>query len=113
MQSLKSCSFVAACILAGLCSHAGAVSLTLGQGQTGEGRNMDFSIRPEDMRDPWNSDPSLLRDEDAADCDGIACGTAIGDPDTGDPVSSLGRHSHLVASGYNPLASPQYIAVSK
>jgi hypothetical protein len=74
---------------------------------------MNFSIRPEEMRDPWNSDASLLRIEDAADCDGVACGTAVSDPDTGEPVSALGRHSHLVASGYNPLASPRYTAVSR
>ena len=74
---------------------------------------MSFSIRAEDMRDPWNSDPSMLRIEDADDCDGLACGTAISDPDTGDPISTFGPHSHLVVSGSNPLASPRYTAVSK
>lgn len=51
---------------------------------------MNFSIRPEDMRDPGNSNTILLRVEDAVNCDGVACGTAVSHPDTGDPVSSLG-----------------------
>jgi hypothetical protein len=70
------------------------------------------SAKPEDLRNPMDSDPPLLRIEEATGCDGTSCGTGLIDPETGETVSRAGPHSHLVASGYNPLASPCYTPIT-
>jgi hypothetical protein len=72
---------------------------------------MMIKFRPEDMIDPFDSAETLCRTEDAKDCDGGVCGTAVTN-DQGNIVSSL-KHDHLIISGYNPLASPRYFVVPK
>ncbi len=71
-----------------------------------------ITIRPEDLQDPYGSHPTLCRIEPAPGCDGVVCGTAVFD-DQGEPASTIEHDLHLVFSGYNPLASPRYFAVSK
>lgn len=73
---------------------------------------MAFTIRPEHLRDPLNSEEILVRHEDAFDCDGIDCGTAVGN-DLGAPVSYVSHDRHMIVSGRNPLASERCIAISK
>ena len=72
---------------------------------------MVLTIKPEDHRDPYDSHQTLCRTENANDCDGVVCGTAVTD-EQGNTFSAL-RHDHLVVSGYNPLASPIYFVVGK
>jgi hypothetical protein len=72
-----------------------------------------ITIGPEDLRSPWDSAPPLFRIDEAISCDGTICGTVIIDPETGETVSQAGPHSHLVVSGYNPLASPRYTPISR
>lgn len=80
---------------------------------------MMFTWKTADLRDPWQSEIVRMRLEDALDCDGMCCGTAICDPDLpaelagqiGATVSTMGMHWHMVVSGENPEASPRHIAV--
>jgi hypothetical protein len=75
-------------------------------------RTMIIEIPPEAMRDPGDSNQCMLRIDEAADCDGVICGTAIDRPETGEPASSKGQHSHLVATGNNPVTSQKYTAIA-
>jgi hypothetical protein len=70
-----------------------------------------IAIRPEDMRNPYDSEQTLLRIEAAAGCDGAICRTAKTD-DNGRVFATARHDLHLIISGYNPLASPIYFAVS-
>lgn len=73
---------------------------------------MKIIIRPEDHRDPHDSQNILCRIEEAPGCEGAVCGTdASGEH--GKSVSTISHDHHLVISGINPLASPRYFAVSK
>jgi hypothetical protein len=71
---------------------------------------MSFKPKSEDLRDPLASGETLVRGEDAFDCDGVACGTAVADEDGG-TVSFVRHDRHMVISGRNPAASPRYIAI--
>lgn len=73
---------------------------------------MKMTIRPEDHRDPYDSQSILCRIEEAAGCEGGVCGTGASAVD-GKCVPTISHDHHLVISGYNPLASPKYFAVSK
>ncbi len=70
---------------------------------------MLFRISAEDIRDPMDSQTVNLRLEDAADCDGLVCGTLLHDAD-GQPCYPP-RHSHLMVSGEQPRASARACAV--
>jgi hypothetical protein len=72
-----------------------------------------FTIRPEDLHDPFDSDQTLIGIKDASDCDGTACGTQAVDPETGKCVSTLDHNKHLVVTGQGPKASPRYIPVKE
>jgi len=72
---------------------------------------MSIKVRPEDLRDPLASEEPLVRIEEAFDCDGVECGTAVADED-GKPMSSVRHDIHLVISGREPLASPRCTAIS-
>ena len=73
---------------------------------------MAFTVRIENIRDPLESEQTIVRIERVVVCDGTQCGTAISD-DGGGPVSRVRHDHHLVISGYNPLASPHYIAIPR
>jgi len=73
---------------------------------------MSFTIRAEDVRNPGNSEVIMVREEDAIGCEGIECGTAVAGED-GTPMSHTPHDRHIVVSGYNPLASPRYFAISR
>jgi hypothetical protein len=73
---------------------------------------MSFTIRVEDVRNPGSSEVIVLREEEAVGCDGIECGTAVAGED-GAPISHTPHDRHIVVSGYIPLASPRYFAVSR
>ncbi len=70
---------------------------------------MLVTIRREDMRDPFNSDDTLIGIEDAAGCDGALCGISLFDYEGA--ALTVQRHDHLRVAGYNPLSSPRYYAV--
>ena len=42
---------------------------------------MRICIRPEDLRNPADSDETLVSIETVRDCDGVACNTAVTDDD--------------------------------
>jgi hypothetical protein len=70
---------------------------------------MLLRIGPEDIRDPFKSDDTLVGIEDAAGCDGAPCGMALFDFDGA--ALTVPRHDHLRVAGYNPLSSPRYYPV--
>jgi hypothetical protein len=67
---------------------------------------MSFIIRPEDLRDPFDSAQTEVRIELDPGCDGLVCGNAIEGED-GEPVSCVPHDQHLVISGKDPVASPR------
>ena len=71
---------------------------------------MIIRIKAEELRDPFDSERILIREEDAAHCDGGPCGEALFDQE-GELLREPGPHHHIVASGENPTASPHYGAV--
>ena len=71
-----------------------------------------FIVRPEDMRNPGDSQDTFVREERVVDCDGLACRTAVADEE-GHPISFVPHDRHIVVSGINPLASPRYFVVTK
>ena len=69
---------------------------------------INITLRIEDFRDPFDSTRTLVREEDAAHCDGGPCSTSgflDGELIEPDP------HHHTVISGEDPKASPRYLAV--
>jgi hypothetical protein len=75
-------------------------------------RMTGFLVRPEDVRNPGDSQDTFVREERVVNCDGLACGTAVADEE-GQPISFLPHDRHIVVSGISPLASPRYFAVPK
>jgi hypothetical protein len=63
------------------------------------------------QNDPWKSNTTRMRSEDAPGCNGTCeGGEAVLDPATGDFVS-LRPHDHLIMTGEDPKAGPRYTAV--
>jgi hypothetical protein len=73
---------------------------------------VNFTIKPEDLWGPEGSRETVVRTEDAADCDGVVCGEDLID-DNGQPFSPRGPHDHLIVSGREPKASPRYFAIAR
>lgn len=71
-----------------------------------------FVIRPEDVRNPGDSEDTFVREEGVVECDGVVCGTSVADEE-GQPISSVPHDRHIVVSGINSLASPRYFVVPK
>ena len=67
------------------------------------------TFRAEDLRDPWDSERTLIGEEDAADCDGVVCGEAFSD-EYGEMVQP-DPHHHIVVSGEEPKASARYYLI--
>jgi len=70
---------------------------------------MIIRITAEQLRNPFESTRTLIREEDAAHCDGSVCGQVFSDED-GDAVLP-GPHHHVVVTGEEPSAAPRYFAV--
>ena len=68
-----------------------------------------ISIPVETLRDPNDSASKLVRNEDAAYCDGIVCGQAFQDED-GEMIEP-NPHHHVVVSGEEPKAGPRYFPI--
>jgi hypothetical protein len=63
-----------------------------------------IKLTTEDLRDPWESNLTNVRCDEAGECYGEACGRAH--EEHGELVK-LDPHSHLVISGQDPPASPR------
>ena len=62
-----------------------------------------------DLRDPLASEETLVRIEDAGDCEGYVCQTALSDSEGN--LCEPGPHHHMVVSGIDPAASARCIAI--
>ena len=67
-------------------------------------------ITAEDLRDPYKSEFTFLRNEDAAECYGEVCGQYY--EENGVP-SKPRPHRHLVITGQEPATAPRYFPISK
>ena len=69
---------------------------------------MIITIKKEDLLDPMDSAITIVSEEDAAHCDGSACGTAFSlDGEMIEP----GPHHQTVQRGMEPKTSPRYFAI--
>lgn len=66
-------------------------------------------ISAEQLRNPFDSETILIREECAAACEGDVCDNAHWEE--GEIVAGPGPHHHLVVSGENPKAAERYYAV--
>jgi hypothetical protein len=67
---------------------------------------MDF--RPEDLRNPFDSDHITVRNEPAEGCFGEICGKYH--EHEGRPLRPA-AHSHMVVKGYEPETTERYCAI--
>jgi len=71
---------------------------------------MKFTITAEQRRDPYDSNITLVRHEDAADCFGEECGNYY--EENGSAIKPL-PHSHLIVAGQDPVVAPRRYLISK